>query len=248
MKELYDKYYTESLSQSKSQCLNIKIFELSRRKFKWNYNRFFKDLPKDAEILDFGCGLGQFLYYLQKEGFHNITGIDISKSQIKLALQMQPQIDFRHIYHPINFLKENQNKYDVITMNDVLEHIDTEQLIPFLSTIQKSLKPNGLLVIKTINSAYPLSNASRYLDLTHTTSFHEKSLTQLLRHTGFTKICCYQEEIGIYNPLFLVKKFIVIIVRLLLKVLTYFSESDWPGIISVNLIATGRKNAHPDSC
>lgn len=241
MKELYDNYYRESFSQNKSQRLDIKTFELNRRKFKWNYDRFFKNIPKDAKILDVGCGLGQFLFYLYKEGFKNISGIDISKPQVELALQMQPQLDIRHIENPSYFLEQHPDKYNIITLNDVLEHIEKDQLISFLSILHHALAPNGLLIIKTINSAYPLGNASRYLDLTHTTSFHEKSLTQLLRHTGFTKISCYQEEIGIYNPLFLVKKSIVITVRFLLKALTYFSESDWPGIISVNLIATGKK-------
>lgn len=247
MKELYENYYEEGLSQNKSQRLDLKSFELTARKFRWNYQRFFSTMPKDANILDLGCGLGQFLFYLQKNGFHKLTGIDISKTQVDLALQMQPQLDLRHVDDPVSFLQQRPEMYDVITMNDVLEHIDLEQIIPFLTTLHNSLKPDGLIIIKTINSAYPLSSASRYLDLTHTTSFHEKSLTQLLRHINFTDIHCYQEEIGLYNPLFAAKKLIVIFVRLLLKSLVYFSESDWPGIISVNLIATGRKNAHPDS-
>ncbi len=244
MKELFDNYYKESFSQSESQRLDLKTFELAARKFKWNYQRFFANLPKDAKILDFGCGVGQFLFYLQREGFQNISGIDISKSQIEFALQMQPKVEFSHVSNSVDFLQRHPEQYDVITMNDVLEHIDLEQMIPLLQALYKSLRPGGLIVIKTINSAYPLSNASRYLDLTHTVSFHEKSLTQLLRHVGYKNISCYQEEIGIYNPLFAFKKLAVIFVRLLVKILIYFTESDWPEIISVNLIAYGRKETN----
>ncbi len=241
MKELFDNYYEEAFSQSKSQRLDLKIFELTARKFKWNYTRFFANLPKDAKILDFGCGIGQFLFYLQREGFQNITGIDISKSQIELALQMQPKVDFRYIVNPVDFLQQNQEAYDVVTMNDVLEHIDLDQMIPLLQALHKSLRPSGLIVIKTVNGAYPLGSTLRYIDMTHTTAFHEKSLTQLLRHTGFLDIFCYQEEIGVYSPLFFFKKFIVTIIRLFVKMLMYFTESDWPGIISMNLIAAGKK-------
>lgn len=241
MKELFDNYYNESFSQSKSQRLDLKTFELTARKFKWNYDRFFVGLSKDAKILDFGCGIGQFLFYLKKEGFQNLVGIDISKTQIELALQMQPQVDFRHISNPFFFLKQQREWYDVIVINDVLEHIEKNQIVSMLRVIYQSLKPRGIVLIKTINSAYPLSHSSRYLDLTHTISFHEKSLVQLLRHVGFIEISCYQEEIGIYSPLFAIKKIIVALARLFVKTLIYFTESDWPNIISTNIIAVGKK-------
>ena len=241
MQELFDNYYKESFSQSKSQKLDLKSFELAARKFRWNYRRFFRDIPKNAKILDFGCGLGQFLFYLHGEGFTNLTGIDISASQVELARQMQPELDIRHVGDSMEFLQERSEKYDVIVMNDVLEHIPHSLLIETMKTIYSAITVNGIVIIKTINAAYPLSNASRYLDLTHTISFHEKSLTQLLRHSGFTDIHCFQEEIGIYNILFMMKKAIVISVRLFLKLLIYFSESDWQNIISVNLITKASK-------
>ncbi|WPD21678.1 MAG: class I SAM-dependent methyltransferase [Candidatus Electrothrix scaldis] len=241
MKELYDNYYEEGFSLSKSQGLDLRSFELTARKYRWNYRRFFSSLPKNAKILDVGCGLGQFLYYLQKEGFSDVTGIDMSDTQIELALKMQPEVDLRHVKDSVNFFLQREEKYDVITMNDVLEHIEKDHLISFLQALYRSLKPNGMIIVKTINSAYPLSHASRYLDLTHTISFHEKSLTQLLRHVGFADVCCYQEEIGIYGTLFAIKKGVVTIVRLFIKMLVYFTESDWPNIISANLIAIGNK-------
>jgi 2-polyprenyl-3-methyl-5-hydroxy-6-metoxy-1,4-benzoquinol methylase len=241
MKELYNNYYKDGLSQSSSQNVDIKSFERMARKYRWNYQRFFSRMNKSANILDLGCGVGQFLFYLKKYGFDNLTGIDISNSQIDLALKMQPQINFLHVEDSVDFLLNKHEEYDVIVLNDVLEHIAIAEIIPFLNALNHSLKPDGQIVIKTINSAYPLSNASRYLDPTHTTSFHQRSLTQLLRHTGFIDIHCYQEEIGLYNPLFIAKKLIVYFVRFLLRTLVYFSESDWPGIISVNLIVSGRK-------
>lgn len=241
MKELFENYHKETLSQNASQSLDLKNFELVARKFRWNYQRFFSQLQKDIKILDFGCGVGQFLFYLKKEGFENLTGIDISKSQVDLALQIQPKVDFRHITDPINFLQEYPEKYDVITMNDVLEHIDLDQMIPLLKTLQKSLRPGGLIIVKTINSSYPLGSTLRYIDMTHTTAFHKSSLTQLLRHSGFTEVSCYQEEIGVYNPLFAIKKIIVTLVRVFVKILVYFTESDWPDIISLNIIAVGKK-------
>jgi 2-polyprenyl-3-methyl-5-hydroxy-6-metoxy-1,4-benzoquinol methylase len=241
MEELYRNYYTESLSQNKIQRADLKTFALVSRKFDWNYRRFLVQLPRDAAILDLGCGLGQFVYYLTTQGFMNVQGVDISADLVQLAQQIQPDTHFTHTDDSIRFLRSNVESFDVITMNDVLEHVPLEQLIPVMHAVYAALKSGGFVLIKTINAAFPFGYASRYMDLTHTISFHEKSLTQLLRHTGFAEIKCFQEEIGIYNPLFLFKKLIVVCVRTFVRALIYFSEADWPHIISLNLIAYARK-------
>lgn len=38
-----------------------------------------------AEIADFGCGYGRHLLELQKKGFHNLKGVDFSKSNVEKA-------------------------------------------------------------------------------------------------------------------------------------------------------------------
>ncbi|MCI5123006.1 MAG: class I SAM-dependent methyltransferase [Candidatus Electrothrix sp. AR5] len=241
MKDLYDNYYEEGFSQNKSQTLDLKNFELIARKYRWNYQRFFSSLPKNARILDIGCGLGQFLFYLRKEGFQQLTGVDISQSQVDLALQMQPKVDFRKIEDTCRFLEQRQGKYDVIILNDVVEHLELEDNILLLKAIHSSLKQNGKIIIKTVNAAFPLGSSTRYADLTHKTSFHKKSLTHLLRHTNFRDIRCYSEEIGVYNLLFMAKKILVRINRMIIRVMIYLAESDWQDIISVNIISIGVK-------
>jgi 2-polyprenyl-3-methyl-5-hydroxy-6-metoxy-1,4-benzoquinol methylase len=242
MNELYTRYYEENLSQSDSQRLDFKSFAQAARKYRWNYRRFFRGVATDAVILDVGCGVGQFMFYLAQAGNRNIVGIDISADTIQRAKSMQPTLDFRQVPSGEAFLHDHPIHFDVIVLNDVLEHIEPEALLPLVRALLEALKPGGRLIVKTINAAYPLGNSSRYQDLTHRTSFHEKSLRQLLRHCGFTAIECFQEEIGIYNPLFAAKKLIVWGVRLLLRLLVYFSEGGWPRIISLNILCTARKH------
>ncbi|CAK8715222.1 Methyltransferase domain-containing protein [Candidatus Electrothrix laxa] len=241
MKDLYDNYYEEGFSQSKSQTLDLKNFELTAKKYKWNYQRFFSSLPKNAKILDIGCGLGQFFFYLRKEGLQNLTGIDISQSQVDLALQMQPEVDFRKVEDTCRFLEQRQGRYDVIVLNDVVEHLELEDNILLLKAIHNALKQYGKIIVKTVNAAFPLGSSTRYADLTHKTSFHKKSLTHLLRHTGFSDIQCFSEEIGAYNLLFMMKKILVRINRMILRIMIYLAESDWQDIISVNIISIGVK-------
>ncbi len=242
MKELFDNYYEEAFSQSKSQRLDLHSFELAAKKFRWNYRHFFQELPKDVAILDYGCGIGQFLYFLKKEGFKNIIGIDVSKTQIDIAFKMQPDVDFRHVENATKFLQENTEKYNVVVLNDVLEHIEVQNTINLMKNIYNSIRPGGVVIIKTINSAYPFGSSLRYIDMTHTTAFHKKSLIQLLRHVGFKDISYFQEEIGIYNFLFFLKKIVVFAVRIFVKLLIYFTECDWQDVISLNLIVSGVKS------
>lgn len=244
MDNLYTHYYEENLSQCDSQRLDPKSFASAARKYRWNYRRFFRAVPKDAAILDVGCGVGQFLFYLNRAGFQNVLGIDISADIVQRAKAQQPALDFRHVPNSEVFLRDHTTCFDVIVLNDVLEHLEREALLPMGHALFGALKPGGRLIVKTINAAYPLGNAGRYQDLTHRTSFHEKSLVQLMRHCGFAQTECFQEEIGIYNPLFALKKAVVLCVRLLLKLLVYFSEGGWPGIISLNIICTARKSRH----
>ena len=45
-------------------------------------------MPKSARILDIGCGSGSFLKALSEHGYTEITGIDLSEEQVKLAHQL----------------------------------------------------------------------------------------------------------------------------------------------------------------
>src|SRR5439155_26972464 len=40
---------------------------------------------KQARILDLGCGYGEFLCFLQKEGYQNAAGIDLNRRQLDAA-------------------------------------------------------------------------------------------------------------------------------------------------------------------
>ena len=47
--------------------------------------RFAPLLParKDAAILDLGCGYGEFVHFLQTQGFTDVSGIDLNETQVE---------------------------------------------------------------------------------------------------------------------------------------------------------------------
>src|SRR5712692_4230817 len=90
-------------------------------------------LPQDknAHILDVGCGLGFFLYFLKRQGYVNHKGIDIGQEQIDFCsrevtehVEIVPDTRSYLVLHP--------STYDAIVINDVLEHLDDDELFPIL--------------------------------------------------------------------------------------------------------------------
>ena len=104
---------------------------------------------KNLDILDLGCGGGLVSESLSRLGA-NVTGIDFVKNNIEIAKQhsnkKKLKINYKHA--DIETLRI-KNKYDVIIMYEILEHLDDWET--FLLKISKNLKKKGILVISTIN-------------------------------------------------------------------------------------------------
>jgi 2-polyprenyl-3-methyl-5-hydroxy-6-metoxy-1,4-benzoquinol methylase len=170
--------------QQHYQNMNKNLNSESYEKYEMRCIDAYLPANKDARLLDIGCGVGLFVYYLQKKGYSNIEGIDISQGQIDFAnanagvkLKLQTASSNQ-------FLADKVGLYDQIYLMDVLEHIRKEDLTKFLSPIIKALKSGGSLVIRTPNMANPLGSYSRYMDMTHETGFTEHSLIQLISSIG----------------------------------------------------------------
>ena len=75
---------------------DLRAESYARLEFPGTYYLAYRDLPeiigKYAEgnnALDFGCGTGRSARFLKKLGF-NVTGIDISRSMISIAENLNP--------------------------------------------------------------------------------------------------------------------------------------------------------------
>jgi SAM-dependent methyltransferase len=157
----------------------IRVLDASYRTF----------LPGDltARILDIGCGMGQFLYYLNAKGYQNISGVELSPEQVEFC---QNNVTPNVLLTPdiMTFLLERPKSWECIIFKDVIEHIPRAQVIPILSAIFQSLAPGGTVVIATGNLASPAGMFVRYIDFTHESGFTENSLRQVLKAVGFKDV------------------------------------------------------------
>lgn len=181
--------------------LSKSAYESAAISYDYNYKPF---LPKDrrAKILDMGCGMGHFLYYLYKRNYTNFIGIDISKQQIEFIKKNISACEelaesFKKIsekvYHAdaFTFLKHHESEYDLIVANDLIEHIKKDEILQLLRLIRNSLKENGIFVAKTGNMANPFNLRLRYIDITHEIGYNEISLFQILKISNFSEINIY---------------------------------------------------------
>ena len=141
---------------------------------------------KDAAILEIGCGMGRLLAMLKKEGYTNLTGIDIDRSQIDVA-QKEEGIAVSLI-DATEFLSKEisaNRKYDAIYLYDVLEHIAKEKQLPFLKLLHEHLTENGFIVIQVPGGVGSDSLYCRYNDFTHCLLYTPLTLSFLIRNAGF---------------------------------------------------------------
>ncbi|UCE22872.1 MAG: class I SAM-dependent methyltransferase [Candidatus Aminicenantes bacterium] len=182
-KKLFDEYFSSIFSHS--NVFSLREYENSFSQFRLNYNRFIPSKTGE-KILDIGCGAGHFLYYLEKKGYTDFLGIDISPQQIDFCREnVSKSVEQADAFE---FLKEKKNTYEAIVANDLLEHIPKEEIVKFLKLVNAALKDKGVFLMRTPNMGNPFAVYSRYKDFTHEVGFTERSLYQVFWTAGFRDI------------------------------------------------------------
>ncbi|MGE5373705.1 MAG: class I SAM-dependent methyltransferase [Bacteroidota bacterium] len=98
-------------------------------------------LPRNAIVLDAGCGAGIPVTRILSERFE-VTGVDFSEAQIELAKKNIPQASF--ICRDMTRLDETDGTFDAICCYYAIIHIPREEHQPVLLNFYRMLKPGGL--------------------------------------------------------------------------------------------------------
>lgn len=118
---------------------NIKLQTRAKVAYKW--------LPNNINnLLDVGCASGYFTVYFKNKA-KNICGVDINKNLIEEAKKNYKGVKF--ILLKSEKLPFKSNTFDVVTILDVLEHVDNDKIM--INEIYRVLKKNGLLILSVPN-------------------------------------------------------------------------------------------------
>ncbi|MFV0531688.1 MAG: class I SAM-dependent methyltransferase [Flavobacteriales bacterium] len=108
-----------------------------------NKKRLIKKYKTSGEVLDYGCGTGDFIHYIKQD--FNVQGIEPSeyaaeKAQKKSSLKITTNTDLS---------KFKDNTFDMITLWHVFEHVHDLKNISI--ELNRILKNDGFLVIAVPN-------------------------------------------------------------------------------------------------
>lgn len=138
------------------------------------------NLPKDAAILDLGCGPGYFLDEMKERGYTNSVGVTLSPDDIKLCESKGHTIK----KYDLSFLPQkdgyDDESIDFIFLRHALEHSP----YPVISLMEynRVLKQKGKLYIEV---PAPDSERKHEWNLNHYSILGKEQLSALLHRCGF---------------------------------------------------------------
>ncbi|MCJ2165511.1 class I SAM-dependent methyltransferase [Pseudodesulfovibrio sp. S3] len=122
---------------------------------------FSQYVPKNARILDFGCGYGRTLAELSAGGYTELTGIDFSPSLIERGRAEHPELDLA--VYPGGPLPYEDNVFDAAIMLGVLTCMpETRGQAEALLELKRVLCPGGLLYVNDFLLNRDKRNLDRY--------------------------------------------------------------------------------------
>lgn len=109
------------------------------------------ELAKNKSVLDCATGKGYGAFILAQNA-QKVLGVDLNETSLKIASEsFQTQTNLSYRKHDVFQLQELEEKFDLITAFEIIEHIPQEQTHNFLKSLYGALKPGGTLLISTPN-------------------------------------------------------------------------------------------------
>ncbi|MGH9883124.1 MAG: class I SAM-dependent methyltransferase, partial [Pyrinomonadaceae bacterium] len=139
-----------------------------------------------ADILDLGCGRGEWLGLLKEEGLH-AYGVETNLLLIQRAREQGLNVVEADALAHLRSLPAES--LQAVTAFHLMEHLHFEQLVQLLLEVKRTLKPGGLVVLETPNPKNLVVAACNfYADPTHHKPLFPETLKSVFDYVGFVNI------------------------------------------------------------
>jgi SAM-dependent methyltransferase len=149
--------------------------------------------PKSGDLLDAGCGTGNFLAAAREKGFR-VSGTELDRSAANFARE---KLSLENIlpFSVIDFAAQHPAaKYDVVTFFEVLEHQANPSA--FLNAVVSCLRPGGIIALSVPNRDRWLTGPDVYdYPPNHFLRWNEAALRNILQRFGFQIISVKQQPV-----------------------------------------------------
>jgi 2-polyprenyl-3-methyl-5-hydroxy-6-metoxy-1,4-benzoquinol methylase len=148
---------------------------------------FYKPFFANCEnVLDIGCGRGEFLGLMRDQGIA-ARGIDLSEESVTQSRQNGLNAEVADLFSWLPAQPEQQ--FDGIFSSQVVEHLDPRRLPEMIRLCAASLRRGGILAIETPNPQCLAIFATHfYLDPTHTRPIPHPLMAFYLEEAGLGQI------------------------------------------------------------
>jgi len=161
-------------------------FRGSQQEVRDRQRSYLKYFEARTNVLDIGCGRGEFLELLRENGIKG-RGLDLDLDMVLLCREKGLDVARVEALAYLGALPDDS--IDGIFAAQVIEHLHPQQIIELVRLCHRKLAPGTVLILETPNPACLMVFAdSFYRDPSHVRPIHADTMEFLFETTGFHEI------------------------------------------------------------
>lgn len=182
---------TEMLLQPPQQDTGVNYFVFeerfrgAREEIAQRQTSFLRYFEGCKNVLDIGCGRGEFLETMRKHGI-GARGVDLDEIMVDYCRSKGLEVELEDAFDYMEKLEDSS--LDGIFIDQVVEHLEPAYLVRLLKLCFQKMKYGFYLIAETVNPLSFSSFANFYIDLTHIKPVHPETLKFLMESTGFREV------------------------------------------------------------
>lgn len=158
-----------------------------------------KDIYADCPVFDIGCGRGEWLELMKREGFDPM-GVDLDDGMLEACEALGLPAQKGDALQALQALPDASQV--VVSGFHIAEHVPFPVLGELVHEALRVLRPGGVLILETPNAENVMVGTNNfYLDPTHDQPIPNLLMSFLIEHTGFarSKVVRLQESPALHD-------------------------------------------------